>query len=122
MTISRIHSTTISVSDQDAALDFYTNTLGWEKALDAMVGEEMRFLSVVPTGASTHLVLAHTSWGGETSGHTGITFVTPDIDATYETLSANGVSFKQPVEMMPWGQKATWFSDPDGNEYFLIEE
>ena len=122
MTISHIHSTTISVSDQDAALDFYTNTLGWEKAMDAMFGEGMRFLSVVPTGATTQLILAHTSWGGETTGNTGISLVTSDIDATYETLSTNGVSFKQPVETMPWGQKATWFSDPDGNEYFLVEE
>jgi catechol 2,3-dioxygenase-like lactoylglutathione lyase family enzyme len=28
--ISHIHSTTIVVADQDAALDFYVNTLGWE--------------------------------------------------------------------------------------------
>lgn len=120
--ISHIHSTTIGVADQDAALDFYTNTLGWEKAMDAMFGEGMRWLTVVPPGATTQLVLAQSSWAGETKGHSGISVVTPDIDATYEALSARGVSFKQPVETMPWGQKATWFSDPDGNEFFLVEE
>jgi hypothetical protein len=36
-------------------------------------------------------------------------------------LSARGVKFKGPVELMPWGSKATWFYDPDDNEFFLTE-
>ncbi len=120
--ISHIHSTSIAVADQDAALDFYVNSLGWEKAMDAPFGPEMRWLTVVPPGATTQLVLAHVSWGGEAGGHTGISFSTPDIDATYESLSARGVRFKVPVAVMPWGQKATWFYDLDGNEFFLAEE
>ena len=35
--ISRIHSTTIVVNDQDAALDFYVNKLGWDKAMDSPI-------------------------------------------------------------------------------------
>ena len=119
---SRIHSATISVNDQDAALDFYVNTLGWEKAMDSMMGPDMRWITVVPPGAATQLVVAHKSWASEPGGNTGISLITPDIDATYATLTARGVKFKEPVAMMPWGQKATWFSDPDGNEYFLVEE
>jgi predicted enzyme related to lactoylglutathione lyase len=120
---SHIHSTGIAVRDQDAALDFYMNVLGWEKAMDNPMGEGMRWLTVVPPGAATQLVLAHTSWAGEVKGgNTGISLVAPDIDATYETLLARGVKFKQPVEVMPWGAKATWFSDPDGNEFFLVSE
>ena len=123
--ISHIHSTTVVVADQDAALDFYVNTLGWEKAMDAPIGPEMRWLTVVPPGATTQLALAHTSWAGEgktPGGHSGISLVTPDIDATYETLSAGGVRFKESVAVMPWGRKATWFYDLDGNEFFLAEE
>lgn len=123
--ISRIHSTTLVVNDQDAALDFYVNTLGWEKAMDSPMGENMRWLTVVPPGATTQLVLAHTSWAGEgntTSKNSGISLVSHDIDATYATLTARGVQFKGPVEVMPWGQKAAWFSDIDGNEFFLVEE
>ena len=123
--ISHIHSTTIAVSDQDAALDFYVNTLGWEKALDSPMGPEMRFLSVVPSGATTQLVLGHTSWFNDehpAPSKAGISLSTPDIDATYATLTERGVTFKEPVAMMPWGQKAAWFYDPDGNEYFLVEE
>ena len=121
--ISSIHSATIIVSDQEKALDFYTNTLGFEKGMDAQMGPNMRYLTVVPPGATTMLVLGLESWGAACAGQeTGISFVTPDIDATYETLSARGVSFNNPPEMMPWGQKATWFSDPDGNEFFLSNE
>ena len=36
--ISHIHSATVLVSDQEKALDFYTNKLGWETALDAPMG------------------------------------------------------------------------------------
>jgi catechol 2,3-dioxygenase-like lactoylglutathione lyase family enzyme len=123
--ISHIHSTTISVSDQDAALDFYVNTLGWEKGFDNQVGDSMRFLTVVPPGAQTQLVLGHTSWFNDehpAPAKAGISLITHDIDATYQTLTSRGVKFKAPVEVMPWGQKAAWFHDPDGNEFFLAEE
>ena len=120
--ISRIHSVTVAVADQDKALDFYVNAVGWKKGMDTQFGDGMRWLTVVPPGGNTELVLAHTSWGGPAGRETGISLVTPDIDQTYGTLSERGVRFKQPVEVMPWGQKATWFSDPDGNEFFLVEE
>jgi catechol 2,3-dioxygenase-like lactoylglutathione lyase family enzyme len=125
--ITQIHSTTIVVSNQDAALDFYTNALGWEKAMDSPMGPNMRWLTVAPTGAATQLVLSHTSWyeGHEPSvrmgSNTGISLVAKDIDGTYATLTGRGVKFKKPVEVMPWGQKGAWFSDPDGNEFFLVE-
>lgn len=126
--ISHIHSTSIVVTDQDAALDFYVNTLGWEKAMDSPMGPDMRWLTVVPPGAKTQLVLSLSSWGGDASvprepgGYTGIALVAPDVDAAYATLTERGVKFKGPVEVMPWGAKATWFSDLDGNEFFLAEE
>ena len=121
--ITRIHSTTVAVADQDAAIDFYVNTLGWEKGFDNDMGGGMRFVTVVPPGAETQLVLGHVNWftdGAPSKG--GITLVTPNIDDTHARLSQAGVRFKEPVATMPWGQKATWFFDPDDNEYFLVEE
>lgn len=120
--ISHIHSATIEVADQDAALDFYVNTLGWEKGFDNPMGEGMRFVTVVPPGATTQLVLGHSSWFSDEQpapARSGITFIAPDIDATYETLKERGVHFAGPVEEMPWGARATWFNDPDGNNFFL---
>lgn len=121
--IARIHSTTIVVTDQDKSLDFFTNVLGWSKSIDQPMGPDMRFVTVVPPGAQTELVLAHTSWAGPLpeGGHTGISLITPEIDATVADLTAKGVKFKGEVEMMPWGDKAIWFYDIDGNEFFLDE-
>jgi uncharacterized glyoxalase superfamily protein PhnB len=99
------------------------NTLGWQKSIDNMVGEHMRFLTVVPPGATTELVLGHTSWFNDeypAPGKSGITFIAPDIDAIYETLKERGVKFKEAVAEMPWGARATWFYDLDGNEFYLI--
>ena len=123
---SQIYSVTIAVADQEAALDFYVNTLGWAKVMDAPFGDGLRWLTVSPTGSATVLVLAHTSWtswGAPSTGggNTGIALVTPDIDATYQTLTARGVRFKAPVTTLEWGQRATWFYDLDGNEFFLVE-
>ena len=120
--ISQIHSTTIEVADQDAALDFYVNTLGWEVGTDNPMGEHMRFLTVVPPGAQTQLVLGHSSWFSNehpAPARNGVAMISPDIEATYKTLTERGVKFKGPLEDMPWGQKATWFYDLDGNEFFL---
>lgn len=121
---SHIYSTTVIVSDQDAALDFYVNTLGFEKTMDNQMGPGMRFITVAPPGATTQLVLGLPGWFGEESNsrkNTGISLITPDIDATYATLTERGVKFKEPIAMMPWGAKATWFYDLDGNEFFLAE-
>lgn len=119
-----IHSTTVPVSDQSAALDFYVNTLGWDKAFDQSMGED-RFLTVVPSGATTQLVLAPAHWMGTDrapGGETGITLVCSDIDGVYKTLTERGVKFKEAPADMPWGQRAAWFYDRDDNEFFLVEE
>lgn len=123
--ISHVHSTTVIVADQDKALDFYVNTLGFEKIIDQHMGPEMRFITVAPKGATTQIALALASWAGAGAtrgGESGITFITSDIDATHKTLSERGVRFKGPIEDMPWGDRAVWFYDIDDNEFFLNEE
>ncbi len=113
------------MSDQEKALDFYVNTLGFQKTADATFDGGHRFLVVVPPGAVTGLALSiptDVGLGEDMIGrYTGISLLTKDIMATYEELSKRGVVFHQPPERMPWGSRATWFSDPDGNGFFLVE-
>ena len=121
---SHIHSATVAVADQSAALDFYLNVFGWEKVLDVPMGEGNRFTTVVIPGAKTQLALSPASWFSAESmpgKTTGIALIVHDIDAAYKTLSERGVRFKQAPEVMPWGQKATWMYDLDDNEFFLHE-
>jgi predicted enzyme related to lactoylglutathione lyase len=125
--ITHVHSATIVVADQDEALRFYVDTLGWEKRDDNRMGE-MRWLVVAPPGATTALVLGQPDIhhrqppGPDEPQNCDISLVTDDIAATYAELTAKGVRFSQPPETMPWGARATWFSDPSGNQFFLAEE
>ena len=124
---SHIHSTTVFVSDQERALDFYVGALGWEKRQDNSFGEGQRWLTVAPPGAETAVVLGHPSaYGLDESAAGGsdcrISLSTHDIEADYAELSGRGVAFRQPPEATPWGGRATWCSDPDGNTFFLSEE
>jgi catechol 2,3-dioxygenase-like lactoylglutathione lyase family enzyme len=128
--IAYIHSATIIVRDQQAALDFYVNTLGWEKRIDATMGDGYRFITVAPPGGQAELALGPAelhgmepgvgiSRGRGMEGASGISFAVEDVEGTYRTLSERGVRFSGPPEPMPWGDKATWMLDPDGNRFFL---
>jgi catechol 2,3-dioxygenase-like lactoylglutathione lyase family enzyme len=48
---------TVCVRDQQRALDFYTEVLGFEKRQDASMGPDARWIEVAPHGAPTALVL-----------------------------------------------------------------
>lgn len=110
----------VFVSDQDKALDFYTNTLGFEKRLEnAPTPEGPRFLSVGVKDQELMLLL----WPGTpgkgrlTQGSTvaQYTIETDDCRKSFETLTARGVKFDPPEVMeRPWGLVAK-FEDPDGN-------
>ncbi len=119
--IDYLHSATIYVEDIDAAIDFYVNTLGFEKTADIPMGESDRWVTVRPPGSVTALAIQpgrNRPQPGD-QHNSGITFVTKDVDQTYEALAAKGVTFDGPPETMPWGDKATWFKDPDGNSFFF---
>ena len=124
--IKQIHSATVLVRDQDAALDFYVNKLGFEKLSDAPYGENSRWVTVARPGATTALALSKPEdLGMETptapGQFGGISLVTADIDDAYTELSGRGVQFTAPPQEMPWGEKATWLCDPDGNTFFLTQ-
>ena len=124
--ISHIHSTTVVVSNQDKALDFYLGVLGWEKTDDSPMGPNMRWITVRPKGAATNIALAVPAWFTEKPSlemgiNTGISFSTPDLKSTHAELAKRGVKFKGAPEMMPWGKLGAWFVDPDKNEFFIAE-
>ncbi|MBK5188567.1 MAG: VOC family protein [Gemmatimonadaceae bacterium] len=124
--ISHIHATTIVVSNQDKAIEFFVDVLGWQKTEDAPMGPAMRWVTVAPPGAATNISLSLPSWytqkpSLEMGINTGLAFATPDMKRTFKELTKRGVHFKGEPEMMPWGKLGVWFTDPDGNEYFMAE-
>jgi catechol 2,3-dioxygenase-like lactoylglutathione lyase family enzyme len=107
----RIHLTSVLVDDQEQALRFYTDLLGFTKKHDIPMGEH-RWLTVVaaedPDG--TELVLEpsdHPAVGPfkaalVSDGIPFTSFAVEDVQAEYERLEGLGVRFTQPpVEMGP---------------------
>jgi catechol 2,3-dioxygenase-like lactoylglutathione lyase family enzyme len=122
--ISHISSVTVFVRDQDKALDFYVNKLGFEKTADEPMGEGMRWVTVAPPGAATAIVLAH-GFGGYDEARigqfSGVVFTTDDIQGTYAELSGRGVHFTEPPAAQPWGMMQAIFDDQDGTHFVLVQ-
>jgi lactoylglutathione lyase len=118
--IKHVSLTTVYVSDQDKALDFYINKLGFEVRADDTMGD-MRWIQVAPKGAVTTIVLAHGfgGWSEENVGQfTGVGLEADDLEATYQELSSRGVEFTEKPSQQPWGMQSQ-FVDQDGNGYVL---
>lgn len=52
---------------------------------------------------------------GSGTGRYLLGFAVPDVDVEYERLVAAGVTVVKPPTTYPWGRRAAWFRDPDGN-------
>ena len=119
----RIHLSSIPVDDQDKALRFYTDVLGFEKKTEVPLGEH-RWLTVVSPDApeGPELVLEPDSHPAVkpfkealvTDGIPFTSFAVTDITAEFERLRARGVRFTQePVAMGP--VMTAVFDDTCGN-------
>ena len=116
--LEKVFYTSVLVSDQDKALDFYTNVLGLEKRVENPTPDGPRFLTVGVNGDDFQLVL----WPG-TPGQAepamgrppaSVTIATDDIRTTIEELTSRGVEFVSDVIEF-WGVYVAQFQDPDGN-------
>src|SRR3954466_15245568 len=114
-TVSNLGVAMFTVADQDAALAFYTEKLGWEVRSDSRFGEnnEMRWLEVAPPGSTARLALNPPMQGDPGGGSIGVE--TPDAQAEHARLQAiEGVDVD--ADMMRAPGVPTMFSvrDPDG--------
>lgn len=119
--ITHAHSVTVNVRSLDEAVSFYVGVLGWEKRQDSDEAG-MRWLTVAPPGAQTAFALSVNDTPNVSfSMGCGISLITDDIDGDVASFERKGVRVKAAPETMPWGDRATWFSDPFGNEFFLVQ-
>ena len=122
--LEKVFYTTMLVSDQDRALDFYTNVLGLEQRVDNPTPDGPRFLTVGVNGQDFQLVLWPGTPGQAQPVQAGIpavcTIETDDLRQEFETLKSRGVKFATDVLEFPWGSVAQ-FEDPDGNRLQLRE-
>jgi predicted enzyme related to lactoylglutathione lyase len=109
----------IPVSDQDRALAFYTEKLGFEIATDQPMGPGKRWIELSIAHAQTRVVL-FTPDGHEDRIGTFFNgaLACDNVEATYRQLSQRGVEFVEPPTRQPWVTFAK-FRDPDGNIFVL---
>lgn len=110
-----------TVADQDAALSFYRDTLGWEVRGDVSFGEDgsMRWLEVAPPGSHARLAL-NPPMGGE-PGNGGIGIEVADVDAEHARLREAGVADMDEPHEMPGAPKLFMLRDPDGNHIAVVQ-
>ena len=111
----------VNVRDQDQALAFFTDRLGFEKRLDAPISPTVRWIEVAPPGASTSIALNATEGAQDVGADTGIRFTVPDAAAEHAAMEAGGVAVG---ELLRWGDVPPMFAfdDPDGNRFYIVEE
>jgi catechol 2,3-dioxygenase-like lactoylglutathione lyase family enzyme len=121
--LSKIGTVCIPVSDQDRMIEFYVETLGFEKRADVPFGDHFRWVEVAPAGGDTTIALAPPPEGTPSGGmQTGITLQTDDIDAVHADLKARGVDVDEEVSRM--GDPVPpllWFRDPEANVLMIVE-
>jgi catechol 2,3-dioxygenase-like lactoylglutathione lyase family enzyme len=132
-----IANTQLWVHDQDAALAFYTQKLGWEVRSDVTMPEmgDFRWLSVGPPSQPEFGIVLMAVPGPPVmepdtaeqvqalmaKGFAGTVFLTTDdVRADYEELKGRGVEFTEEPEERPYGVDCG-FRDPSGNSFRLTQ-
>jgi catechol 2,3-dioxygenase-like lactoylglutathione lyase family enzyme len=121
--ISAVGTVIVPVSDQDRAIEFFTEKLGFEKRTDTPYGDGQRWVDVAPADAATTIAVVPPMGETPVGGETGIAFATEDIDADHANLRERGVDVDD--EVMRMGAPVPpmfWFRDPDGNRYLIVGE
>jgi catechol 2,3-dioxygenase-like lactoylglutathione lyase family enzyme len=133
--ITKLSHATIYVTDQNKALDFYTQQLGFEVRTDMVMDGGFRWLTVGPTRQpDLEIILYAVGAGGMMDeaaarhlkavldqGLMGAgVFETEDCQATYEALNRKGVEFIAPPQAQPYGVEAI-FKDGCGNWFSLTQ-
>jgi predicted enzyme related to lactoylglutathione lyase len=117
--IRKIKFTSIPVADQDRALDFYVNTLGFTVLTDQPMGPGQRWIELRPPKGDAGISL-FTPPGHENriGTFTGISMECDDVKKTYEELTAKGAIFAKPPQRQEWGEMAI-LQDSEGNQIVL---
>jgi catechol 2,3-dioxygenase-like lactoylglutathione lyase family enzyme len=108
----------IPVSDQDKALAFYTEKLGFKLLTDQPFDDKQRWLELGIPGADTRIVLFRFDKGPQPGSMMNVTFWSADVEATTRDLKSKGVKFIMEPKKADWGTSAI-FQDLDGNSFVL---
>jgi lactoylglutathione lyase len=118
--ITDVGGAAVPVADQDEALRFYVERLGFGVVRDVPMGESGRWVQVAPRGGRVPVALVAAEGGAAVGIDTGITLATSDAAADHATLAERGVDVD---ELLRWPGVPVMFSfrDQDGNLLKVLE-
>ena len=120
--ITDVRTVAVTVTDQDRALSFYVDRLGFEKRLDAPISPTTRWIEVAPPGAGTSIALIGADAAVDQAGvDTGIRFAARDAAAEHSAMRGLGITVS---DLIKWDGVPPMFTvdDPDGNRFYVVEE
>ena len=120
--ITDVRTVGVTVTNQDDALAFFVDTLGFEKRLDAPISPTMRWVEVAPPRAKTSIALtAAEATTADVGTDTGVRFTVPNAAAEHAALQERGVDVG---DLLRWEGIPPMFSfdDPDGNRFYVVED
>jgi catechol 2,3-dioxygenase-like lactoylglutathione lyase family enzyme len=123
----KIGHITLLVKDQDEAVNFYVEKLGFQKRTDVSFGEDMRWVTVSPSQTDVELTLIvadspekFAAIGKQAADHVFFTLETDDCQRDFEAMSAKGVKFYGEPQKQPYGIEVV-FEDLYGNLFDLVQ-
>ena len=119
-TLVDVRTVAVTVTDQDRAVEFYVDRLGFEKRRDLPIGDGFRWIEVAPPGATVSLALTHVPDRGAAPIDSGIRLTTHDVDAEHAAMRDRGVDVD---DVMRWpGVPGMFvFRDVDNNTLYVVE-
>jgi catechol 2,3-dioxygenase-like lactoylglutathione lyase family enzyme len=135
--ITQVGPVFVPVTDQERALAFYRDKLGFEKRVDFIYGDDIRWIEVAPPGAANTIALVPPGEGRSPGGEAAhCALATTDIEADHARLRDSGVDVD--AEIAGTGMRRTglvssdatvedpvprqfFFRDPDGNRFLIVQ-
>lgn len=121
-TITNLGVAMFTVTDVDAAIRWYTDTLGFELRADVRFGPEgeNRWVEVAPPGSAARLAL-NPATGANQPGQGGVGVETPDVPAEFRRLAGLGVVEGPEPRPIPGAPLLFTVKDPDGNTITVVQ-
>jgi catechol 2,3-dioxygenase-like lactoylglutathione lyase family enzyme len=135
--ITQIATVFVPMSNQDRALEFYLDKLGFQKRVDFMYGGVHRWIEVAPPGSTNSIALVPPGEGRSAAGdRTYCAFTTTDVESDHATLRARGVDVDAKIARKGTARPGListevsvadpvppqfFFRDIDGNRFLIVD-
>ena len=119
--ISQLGRVIVPVSDQDKAIAFYTDKLGFSLTADVPYGEGDRWVEVTPPGGGAAIALSPGMGEFQAGRETGIALTAADAKAAHAELKEKGVQVEEPMGGDGTVPLLFMFKDGDGNGLMVVE-